>query len=228
MPVRLFMYGGAKSKSDNSAFKFAMKNVRKDYGKESGMVYQELFISNGAHQIMQAINQQSNGSVQSIDFFSHGSEWGTFWSMGASETTNISNPKQSNIYRGAFSQIYDVLDREIVDKKDQYSIFDLNFAKFTNGCKIEFHGCSTAKDTINLCEALSEALYDNGKKRAVVIGHVTPANPLIYGNNTTLQQQDYRHGTRRIYHNGKILQTTTTQGRISATTINALLKTAGV
>lgn len=77
--------------------------------------------------------------------------------------------------------------------------------------------------------ALSLHFFQQGNKRAVVIGHSNFSNPNINGEgNTKPTEQDYRHGTRRIYHNGKILATHKEKGRITASTINALLKKAGV
>lgn len=66
------------------------------------------------------------------------------------------------------------------------------------------------------------------QKKAVVIGHFTKANPKINGEKTTIAEQDYRHGTRRIYHNGKLIGTYIQKGRISAKTINEMLAKAGV
>ena len=109
------------------------------------------------------------------------------------------------------------LDR---DYSDQYDIGELQLSAFTNACKIEIHGCSTAVGKSNFCSELSRALYKSGKKRSVVIGHQSKANPNINGNNTTNSQQDYRHGTRAIFHNGVLKKTVTQSGRISSNVIN--------
>ena len=49
-----------------------------------------------------------------------------------------------------------------------------------------------------------EILYEAGKEESVVIGHSEKANPNINGSKTTIKQQDYRHGKRQIFNNGKI------------------------
>ena len=60
---------------------------------------------------------------------------------------------------------------------------------------------------------------------AVVIGHATKANPNINGDSTKNSEQDYRSGTRVVYHNGEVLFTTQKKGRITAAEINKHLKT---
>lgn len=155
-----------------------------------------------------------------------------FWSMGVSMDKSLTTAKQSNIYTHTISRSLDIVGRDVVDRKDQYSVSDIKVSKFTNGCKVEIHGCTTAgKADVgdNLCINLSEHLFAGGKKRAVVIGHFTKANPSINGEGKTkIAEQDYRHGTRHIYHNGKLIGTHTQKGRISAKTINELLAKAGV
>lgn len=231
--VRLLMYGGAKNKAHNSAFYYASLNVQKDYAND--MTIKSIFISNGTHQIISEVNKQAENSIQSIDLFSHGSEYDVFLSMGVSMDKSLTNAKQSNLYTNLPAKAYDIVDRPtLIDTKDQYTVSDLKVSKFTNACKIEIHGCTTAgavptSIVDNLCENLSEHLFSGGKKRAVVIGHFTKANPNINGEGKTkIAEQDYRHGTRRIYHNGKLIGTYTQKGRISAKAINEMLAKAGV
>jgi hypothetical protein len=52
-------------------------------------------------------------------------------------------------------------------------------------------------------------------KNAIVIGHTTRGNPLINGSATTLLQQAYRHGERKIYNNGDLVLTTKEKGYLS-------------
>ena len=51
----------------------------------------------------------------------------------------------------------------------------------------------------NIVEQMSDELNSANKTQALTIGHTTRGNPLIHGNTTTLIQQDYRHGERKIY-----------------------------
>jgi hypothetical protein len=61
--------------------------------------------------------------------------------------------------------------------------------------------------------------YDHAKGFARERGHGTKANP----NSETLGN-DYRHGLRRVYHNGTELFTTKREGRIPSRIINRFLK----
>lgn len=110
---------------------------------------------------------------------------------------------------------------------DSRTIDEINFSNFTKNCKIEIHGCLTAHDMYvkdNICEELSELLYEAGKKESVVIGHSEKANPKINGSKTTIKQQDYRHGKRQVFNNGKIILTTYKKGRITYNDIKNALK----
>ncbi len=53
------------------------------------------------------------------------------------------------------------------------------------------------------------------------MGHVDYANP---NNHKTLKGSDYRHGGRRVFHNGKELFFTRKEGRITASEINKYFK----
>lgn len=91
-------------------------------------------------------------------------------------------------------------------------IDDINFSVFSEDARIQIHGCNTARDSLpcdTLTEALSKGLYNAGKKKAYVIGHVSKSNPLINGPSTTNIAQDYRHGKRAIIYNGKVIKVTT-------------------
>ena len=67
---------------------------------------------------------------------------------------------------------------------------------------------------------LSKYLYDAGKVKSFVIRHVTNANP---NQHKTLQGNDYRHGGRRIYHNGLEFLFTREEGRITSKKLNDML-----
>lgn len=116
----------------------------------------------------------------------------------------------------------------------QYSadLSEIDYKKFTNSAIIEVHGCNVASEnedaykiSTNFARTFSILLYQAGKKRSVAIGRVTGADPNRYGKNSKIC--DYRHGRRRVYHNGKALlfpsaegnQRTITQeeGRLTST-----------
>ncbi|MFD2709685.1 hypothetical protein ACFSX8_12555 [Acinetobacter gyllenbergii] len=63
---------------------------------------------------------------------------------------------------------------------------------------------------------------NSGKYKSVVIGHASKANPNIDGT-TSIKEQDYRHGIRIIFHNGKAIKKVTSSGRISADIIRSAL-----
>lgn len=115
--------------------------------------------------------------------------------------------------------------------KQQYDIGGLDLDRFTESCKIEIHGCSTAGKKDNFARSLSIALYKAGKKRAVVIAHPEKVSgnrinaPLDSKGNFNIPfiQYDYRHGKRILYHNGVILYTFTKVGRLTVSDINQYL-----
>ena len=98
--VRLVIYGGAVKASDNSAFKFASKNVVKDY--KNDLPVKNFFILNGANTVISVLETQLENSVQSLDLFCHGDPNGVYFMIGASLDKNIENkeknPIASNIY----------------------------------------------------------------------------------------------------------------------------------
>jgi hypothetical protein len=75
-----------------------------------------------------------------------------------------------------------------------------------------------------LVEEFSEQIYKAGRKKAYVIGHTDKSNPNINGSKTTIKEQDYRHGERSIYHNGRLLKTTKKEGLISHDEIQGFIK----
>lgn len=226
--IRILAYGGAQPRGENRTFKYACDNVIKDYAND--LPQKSFFVHSGFKQIFDFINKQADNSIQSLDIFCHGNSNGAYFHIGTFMDKTVKGTKQGNLYRNSIEKYRDILDREVVDRKDQTEVDEIDCKKFTSSCKIEIHGCNTAtEDSGNLCMALSLHFFQQGNKRAVVIGHSNFSNPNINGEgNTKPTEQDYRHGTRRIYHNGKILATHKEKGRITASTINALLKKAGV
>jgi RHS repeat-associated protein len=213
-PLRLIFYGGAKKEGDNSAFQFAAKNVAKDYGSVPSS---NIFSIKSAREIVTTINSQKENSIQSVDIFSHGGTNALY-----SHDSNESFIGNTSLYRSGLKQFFNGAWGEGSAK-----VGEIDFTKFTNNAKIELHGCNTcdkSSNDDNIASDISTRLYDAGKSKAVVIGHATAANPNINGKKTTNSQQDYRHGTRVIYHNGKVLFSTSNKGRITGSVINKYLE----
>lgn len=104
-------------------------------------------------------------------------------------------------------------------------VSDVDFAKFAANSKIELHGCATAEaesDTDNIAADFSSRLWLAGKVDACVIGHADKANPNIKGGGEKRTEQDYRHGRRIVFHNGKIIRTTSQRGPIDEIELNGL------
>lgn len=228
MPVRIALYGGAVKGNENSAFEFAHKNVLNDYGIEKGYTKISAVLSNGAQQIREVIAAQQDNDIQSLDLFCHGNQNGLYFKKGAKVSKDIpSSSDDINLYRNWNVLFDDVRDIQTTHLLDQIRIRDLDFDKFTKACKIEIHGCLTANTATvhdNICQMLSELLYDAGKTEAVVIGHTTLSNPNINGT-TDLSKQDYRHGQRAIYHAGQLKMLTYTKGRIYLSEIKEAIRT---
>lgn len=222
--VRLVIYGGVKKASDNSAFKFASKNVVADY--KNDLPIKNYFILNGAKTVVSVLATQQENSVQSLDLLCHGDPNAVYFVIGSSLDKNVENenrdPIASNIYKNRIiSNIRGLFDPE-KQMKNQSAISNLKLSVFTNESKVEIHGCNTGKGDDCFASELSKQLFDAGKTSSVVIGHASKANPNIDGT-TSVTKQDYRHGTRIIYHNGKAIKTVTSSGRIAASVIKSAL-----
>ncbi|SPL69730.1 hypothetical protein [Acinetobacter stercoris] len=224
LAVRLIIFGGAVKASDNSAFKFASKNVIADY--KNDLPIKDYLIINGANTVVSVLETQKENTVQSLDLFCHGDPNGIYFVIGSSLEKNVENkerkPIASNIYRYRRTVYTEGIFDPAKRLKNQFCIAELNLKAFTNESKIEIHGCNTGRGDDCFASELSKQLYDAGKVKSVVIGHASKANPNI-GGTTSVTKQDYRHGTRIIYHNGKALKTVTSSGRISANIIKAAI-----
>lgn len=233
---RLLLYGGAKKAADNSAFYYASLNVMKDYGKDGVIIRKAV---DTAKKIIDLIEEQEDNSIQSLDIFCHGSQVGLYFIKGASIYKDITSEEvekqklNSPLAIGSFNNIF---NRNL--SGEDRLISDINYNKFTYSAKIEIHGCNTGASIDwfsiinNICQDLSENLYDAGKENTVVIGHSTEANPNLpttkrkknetdkEWNKRKIEEQDYRHGERKVYNNGRVILTTKEQGRITAKDIN--------
>ncbi len=176
-----------------------------------------------ADSIVRTINSQSDNSIKSLDIVSHGTP--------ISLNFSVIEDKNCGLYTSGFSRtlvwLYAPFDSE-VNSPDNRSrkISEIDFAKFTEDARAEFHGCNAASwnPALNsLVEEFSKNLFSSGKTRAVSIGHTEKANPKIYGDKTTIPQQDYRHGERAIYHNERKTDYTDKTGYISDDEISAKL-----
>ncbi|ECI6680386.1 hypothetical protein EHE65_03955 [Salmonella enterica subsp. enterica] len=213
--VRLFFYGGARKGSHNNTFLDAATNVRNDYEKDKSkdIEIKPLYEHKSAEDIIERIEMEADNSIESIDFFSHGT------------------PAALRFQRSTFGFGQDLfMNTEEQKKEDKWdgnagNLSEINYSKFTNTAIIEVHGCRVGSvekefNNINWAMIFSKYLYDAGKKKSVVIGHITKANP---DQHKTLTGSDYRHGNRRIYHNGEELDVYRKEGRISSEYINKKL-----
>ncbi|MFK7750388.1 MAG: hypothetical protein AB8B65_18495, partial [Kordia sp.] len=208
---RMIFYGGSKTHDD--LFKRAGKNVNNDYGSDKVKPKDFTQIETAAT-IVDKINSEEDNSIQSIDIFSHGG-------------TNELHFKESEI--AGNNNLYKDKKTEKKDAgyfwNDSKNLDHIDYDKFTNNAKIEIHGCNTASiegDNSDppFAQVLSKKLGDAGKSNAVVIGHATYANPNAH---KKLKGDDYRHGLRRVFHNGTVLFTTRKEGRITGSEINKYL-----
>lgn len=74
----------------------------------------------------------------------------------------------------------------------------------------------------NIAADLSIRLYQAGKRDAYVIGHADKANPNIKGGGEKNAEQDYRHGRRIVFHNGRIIRATSQNGFIDENALGGL------
>lgn len=225
-PIRLIMYGGSRKSSDNSAFLYASKNVVKDY--KNDLPVKSFFINNGARSVITALETQESDSVQSLDLFCHGDPDGVYYILGASIDNTLTREDVfrgrlgANIYKTAMMSAWRGFSFDGNQMKNQAAISSLKFSVFTKQSKIEIHGCNTGRGNDCFASELSYQLYKAGKTQSIVIAHTTSANPNIEGTNK-ISEQDYRHGSRIIYHKGKAIKTVTSSGRITANIIKEAL-----
>jgi hypothetical protein len=227
--LRLILWGGAAGPGDNSAFEFAARNVVKDYkANDKGnftIVEQRILV---AKDIISHINRQDDGTIRSIDIFTHGGPQALYLTTASPETNKLLRYvlHNSSLYRSRARMIFYAAGFTA----GSALIKEINFTKFTENAKIELHGCKTADvetDTDNIVSDLSKRLYEAGKTASIAIGHADKANPNINGGGEKYEEQDYRHGQRLIFLNGKIVKVTKQKGHISDKDLDALIATKG-
>lgn len=229
--VALAFWGGAKLVDHNSAFKIAARNTQKSYG--STYTNKREFAATGQF-VIDTIDLQSDESIGRMDIVTHAGPTACYLvrnidTKASGEFADIpTSPKDlresNNLWASRTSRIVES-GWDVPSGDDEATIYDIDTSKFTNDSIIEFHGCRIADtpDALiydNIAENLSAHFYDNNKKRVVIIGHATKANPNINGEGKTkIQDQDYRHGKRIAVHNGKILFSTQVKRHIGKTEI---------
>jgi len=205
--INLIVHGGATKAEENNTFKDASDNLNKNEYNNNATMFE---VKGGGRSIVRTINSQPKNSIQTLDVFTH-----------SSQTQLHFNPDQNERFR----ELYTTDDEEKEDKStnEGADIGEIKYGKFKSDSVIEFHGCNTGDINVpnNICAEMSKRLYEAGKTDAVVIGHATKSNP---NHHKTLQGSDYRHGLRRVYHNGKLLFYTKKEGKISKTAIRLFLK----
>lgn len=223
--VRLIIWGGAATPGDNSAFEFSARNVASDYrAKTKGnfsFVQQHIKV---AKDIVSLINRQPQDSIRSLDIFTHGGPQALYLTTADADSNQILRYvlHNSSLYRSRARMYFNAAGWT----EGSALIGDIDFARFTMNAKIELHGCATAaadSDTDNIAADFSVRLVQAGKRNTVVIGHADKANPNIKGGGEKNSEQDYRHGRRIVFHNGRILRATNQRGLISETELEGLV-----
>jgi hypothetical protein len=217
---RLVFFGGAAAQNEIELFGRAADNVIRDY---TDVQPEKIQIPGGGQSIVDRINTYAADSLQSIDFLCHGNDVSLLFKVDADGNYQELYYSDQEEQKEGVTTLWNMAN---VDKnKNGADITEIDYSKFTVNAKIEIHGCNASSVTadnggVNLSSELSRLLHSAGKNRAVVIGHVTYANP---NNHSTLSGDDYRHGVRRIYHGGSVLFLTKDEGRIGAALINKYL-----
>lgn len=235
--VALAFWGGARTSSDNGAFKIAAANTQSSYGKTYKNTKE--FAKTG-DSIIYSINAQGEDTIGRMDIVTHAGPTACYLvrnkdTYASGELADIpSEPadvrESNNLWASATSRAVES-GWAVPTGDEQATIYDIETNRFANDAVIEFHGCRIADrpDLLiydNIAQNLSEYFYDEDKTRVVVIGHATKANPNINGDGTKtkIKDQDYRHGKRIAVHNGKILFTTTRKRLIGKNDILTFLE----
>jgi len=238
--VRLIFIAKCFTSAENSAFRFAAANLVADYERDSfarGRVVVKRIYFDNARQIVDSINRQRL-VIKSVDFLSHSRDdrIGAEMTRGAVQyrTSLFGSREREEEAR----VLEDASGGDLHNSPRMASIEDINFSHFSYDAVIEIHGCHAGAgiDSLpaNICKRMSRALYMSGKQLAVVIGHGTRANPNEArgagthsgvaaapgpGFRESVVAQDYRHGLRLVYFNGRTILATWAPGAIASTAI---------
>lgn len=236
--VRLIFIAKCFTPAENSAFRFAAANLVADYERDSGCrAFVKRIYFDNARQIVDSINRQRL-VIKSVDFLSHSRDD----RIGAEMTRGAVQYRTSFFVSREREEearvLTDAAGGDLHNSSRMASIEDINFSHFSYDAVIEIHGCHAGSgiDSLpaNICKRLSRALYMSGKRLAVVIGHGTRANPNEArgagmhsgvaaaagpGFKESVLAQDYRHGLRLVYFNGRTVLATRAPGTISSAAI---------
>lgn len=229
--VRILLWGGASTPSDNFTFEHAKNNVLKDYKNNDNNKFvikgEKLLSSKG---IVDFINAQETDSIRSLDIWTHGGPQALYLTTADPPPPKTASWITRKLYEAGKwgfhnSSLYRSRTRMVLNAaawtEGSALVTDIDFSKFASNAKIEFHGCKTAEDPEdedNIAADLSARLYEAGKAQSAVIGHIQNAQPLINGDapgQTKVTEQDYRYGERAIFKKGKLATTTKKKGAIS-------------
>ena len=243
--VRLIFIANCFTAAENSAFKYAAANLVAGYQRDSlsRQVIKRIYFDN-ARQIVDSINRQRL-VIRSVDFLSHSRDdriGATMTRGGMQYRTSLFESKD----RMEESRVLaDAEGGDLHNSSRMASIEEIDFSHFSYDAVVEVHGChaGTGVDSLpaNICRRLSLALYMSGKQLAVVIGHGTRANPNLKtassrsgvaaspapagGFRESVLAQDYRHGLRMVYFNGRSILATRVSGAIpQAAIVSAIIQ----
>lgn len=168
-----------------------------------------------AKTIVDKINEQNIESIASLDLFFHGSKWGLYMYKGASMYKELlsedikENKLNASLYASKTSDLVTAWDTH----EEKRTIYDIKFDRFiSKGAIIEIHGCESGGD-LYVIDSISKNLSEE-IPQGYVVGHTTKTNPNI-DNTQDNAKQDYRHGVRAIWQNGKVIKETRQQRWIS-------------
>ena len=227
--VRLIFIANCFTAAENSAFKYAAANLVAEYERDSSsrQVIKRIYFDN-ARQIVDSINKQRL-VIRSVDFLSHSRDdriGATMTRGGMQYRTSLFEDRERLVEARVLA---DAEGGDLHNSSRMASIEEIDFSHFSYDAVIEVHGChaGTGVDSLpaNICRRISLALYMSGKQLAVVIGHGTRANPnaKLGGFRESVLAQDYRHGLRMVYFNGRTILATRVSGAIPQAAIVAAI-----
>lgn len=249
--VRLIFIANCFTAAENSAFRYAAANLVADYERDtvSRQIIKRIYFDN-ARQIVDSINGQRL-VIRSVDFLSHSRDdrIGAEVTKGGIQyrTSLFENRRQMQEvqWHNEGSGMHNSYKMACIE--------EIDFSRFSYDAVVEIHGCHGGAEVDSLpggiCRRLSSALYMSGKQLAVAIGHVTRANPNLRqvgartagaavsapvshsgsaavsgaGFRESVLAQDYRHGLRMIYFNGRTILATRQTGAVPRAEIFAAI-----
>ena len=217
----LVIYTTSIKSGDAATFKKAAEKLAAER-KAKGQDVILMRVSSGK-EIVEAINSQPVGSIDSLDIVSHGNpggihiarritpkddsvfgKWAHFFTRRNSEHPQ-SETDAEQMEEEAVGLYTDRMRRFGVavyynqDIGDESALLsDIEFDRFKPDCQAEFHGCRTAED-LSLLDSFATQFSQELDEDATVTAHTDPANPAG-------PKYDYRHGKRVVLKNGKVIR----------------------